>query len=276
MEYLEIKFTVPEDFRDIIIAELSNYQFDTFLETDIGFNTYSEDPEIDFTPVEEVINRYKGVCPISYETTIFPDKNWNEEWEKNFEPIVIDDQCLIRAPFHQIDKSYPLEIRINPKMAFGTGHHATTYLMISQMMKMELAGKSVLDLGCGTGILAIAAMKLGAGIVWATDINEWSIENSKENFALNGCDRIELLCGQINELDIPLSFDVVLANINRNVLLEEIPSYLPKMKSGGALLLSGFFKQDEPLIREKVTSSGLVVREDGIRQDWSAMTCSKE
>ena len=273
VEYIEIKFTLPEAYRDIIIAELSNHDFDTFLETDEGFNTYAEDPNVDFSPIEEVIERYKEMCTITYESTTFPDKNWNEEWEKNFEPIVVEEKCLIRAPFHDIDKPYELEILINPKMAFGTGHHATTYLMIAEMLKIDLQDTDVLDLGCGTGILAIAAVKRGANKVWATDINDWSIQNSKENFELNDCHGIKLLCGQIDELDIPLQFDLVLANINRNVLLEEIPSYLSKMKSEATLLLSGFFEEDEHLIRGKAEECGLVVKQRDVRNNWCVLSC---
>ncbi len=273
MKYLEIKFELPEEFRDIIIAELSNYGFDTFLETSIGFNTYADNPELNLFPIEKVVNAYIDLCPITFETTTFPDKNWNEEWEKNFEPIVVEEKCLVRAPFHKIEKSYSLEILIQPKMAFGTGHHSTTYLMIQEMMKMDLKGKSVLDLGSGTGILAIAAVKLGATKVWATDINEWSINNSQGNFELNGIKDINLLCGQINELEIPGQFDFVLANINRNVLLDEISSYLPKMKENGYLILSGFFEEDQALIENCVIKNGLQVDGQSIRNDWSVLVC---
>ena len=275
MEYLEIKFKLPEEFRDIIIAELSNHGFDTFLETGPGFNTYADKPELDLAPIERIVGLYKDVCSISFETTTFPDKNWNEEWEKNFEAIVVEEKCLIRAPFHEIEKSYPLEILIQPKMAFGTGHHATTYLMIQEMMKVDLKNKSVLDLGSGTGILAIAATKLGAHTVWATDINEWSINNSQGNFELNGIEEIELLCGQINDLDIPLQFDIVLANINRNVLLEEIPFYLPKMKHDAILILSGFFEEDQSLIEESITRNALHVIGNSTRNNWSVLICSR-
>ena len=275
MEYLEIKFTLTEAFRDIIVAELSGYGFDTFLETDQGFNTYTDKPDLDLTPIERVVEEYKDVCTITFETTTFPDKNWNEEWEKNFEPIVVDGKCLVRAPFHKLDQAYPLEILINPKMAFGTGHHATTYLMLQEIMRLNLGGKDVMDLGSGTGILAIAAVKLGAAKVWATDINEWSINNSQENFELNNCDDITLLCGQVDELEIPLQFDLVLANINRNVLLEEIPSYLPLMKPSANLILSGFFEEDEHLIIEVVNKCKLEVKRRDVRKNWTVLVCSR-
>jgi len=275
LEYLEIKFTLTEAFRDIIVAELSGYGFDTFLETDQGFNTYTDKPDLDLTPIERVVEEYKDVCTITFETTTFPDKNWNEEWEKNFEPIVVDGKCLVRAPFHKLDQAYPLEILINPKMAFGTGHHATTYLMLQEIMRLNLGGKDVMDLGSGTGILAIAAVKLGAAKVWATDINEWSINNSQENFELNNCDDITLLCGQVDELEIPLQFDLVLANINRNVLLEEIPSYLPLMKPSANLILSGFFEEDEHLIIEVVNKCKLEVKRRDVRKNWTVLVCSR-
>ena len=274
MEYLEIKFTLTEEFRDIIIAELSSHGFDTFLETDAGFNTYTDQPNPDLRPIDDTIEKYRELCDIRYETTIFPDKNWNEEWEKNFEPIVVEDKCLIKAPFHEVKGQYPLEIVIEPKMAFGTGHHATTYLMIQEMMKLDLTDKRILDLGCGTGILAIAAVKLGASEVWATDINEWSINNSQNNFNLNNCP-VKLLCGQINELDIPGAFDYVLANINRNVLLEEIPAYTNKMREQGALLLSGFFTEDEKLIENAATDGGLEINSKSHRNNWSVIVCTR-
>ncbi|MEQ9423943.1 MAG: 50S ribosomal protein L11 methyltransferase [Cyclobacteriaceae bacterium] len=273
MDYTEIKFTLQEEFRDIIIAELSEAGFDTFLETEAGFNTYKDHPELDLSSIEEVIQKYSSTCSISYETTTFPDKNWNEEWEKNFEPIVVEDKCLVRAPFHKIEKEYPLEVLIDPKMAFGTGHHATTYLMLQEMMKIDIKGKDLIDLGSGTGILAIGAVKLGASKVWATDINEWSINNSKDNFALNGCSKINLLCGQIAELNIEQKFDVVLANINRNVLLEEIPQYIPLMRPDAIMILSGFFEEDEHLIIRKADESGLSMISKAHRNNWSVLVC---
>ena len=273
MEYLEIKFKLPEEYRDIIVAELSDHGYDTFLETTEGFNTYTDKSEPDLTSIREVIERYKELCSIEFETTVFPDKNWNEEWEKNFDPIVVEDKCLVKAPFHNIVKSYPLEILIQPKMAFGTGHHATTYLMLQEMMEMDFKDQSVLELGSGTGILAIAAVKLGANMVWATDINEWSINNSSDNFTLNGIDSIHLLCGQIEDLNIPHQYDIVLANINRNVLLEEIPSYLLKMSPNGSLLLSGFFEEDQHLIEACLTTNNLHVVKRNVRNNWSVLVC---
>ncbi|MDA0193750.1 MAG: 50S ribosomal protein L11 methyltransferase [Bacteroidetes bacterium] len=274
MDYLELQFTLPEEFRDILIAELSEKGYDTFLETEDGFNTYKDKLNFNVDIVEDVIAQYSEMCSIQYGMTTIPDKNWNEEWEKNFEPIVVEGKCLVRAPFHSIKKKYPLEILIDPKMAFGTGHHATTYLMLQEMMKLDFAGKTVIDLGSGTGILAIAAKKLGAGRVTATDINDWSINNSQNNFNINGIQDIELLCGEIKELQIKRKYDLVMANINRNVLLDEIPFYVTIMEKSAIMLLSGFYEVDEYLISEKVSSMGMSVKAMALKNDWVILVCS--
>jgi len=206
--------------------------------------------------------------------TTIPDKNWNEEWEKNFKPIVVESKCLIKAPFHAIKEKYPIEILIDPKMAFGTGHHTTTYLMLQEMMKLDLEGKDVIDIGSGTGILAIAAKKLGEKKVTATDINEWSMNNSQNNFDINGYYHIDLLCGDIRVLQITVKYNIVLANINRNVLLDEIPFYVSIMKKNSIMLLSGFYEVDEHLLTEKISSMGMSVESKGSRNDWALLKCS--
>jgi ribosomal protein L11 methyltransferase len=273
MDYIELQFTLPEEFRDILIAELSEKGYDTFLETEDGFNTYKDKVNFDVDIVEDAIAQYSEMCSIQYEMATIPDKNWNEEWEKNFEPTVVEGKCLVRAPFHSIKNKYPLEILIDPKMAFGTGHHATTYLMLQEMMKLDLTGKNVIDLGSGTGILAIAAKKLGAARVTATDINDWSINNSQNNFDINGVHDIELLCGEIKELQIKRKYDLVMANINRNVLLDEIPFYGAIMEKNAIMLLSGFYEIDELLIIEKVSSMGMSVKARAFRNDWVILIC---
>src|SRR5690606_20374736 len=171
-------------------------------------------------------------------------QNWNEEWEKNYEPIIVDDKCLIRASFHNLDKKYPYEIIITPKMSFGTGHHQTTYLMIKSQLDIDHEGKRVLDAGCGTAILSIMASKRGAKEVEAFDIDEWSITNGNENCEVNSCTNIRLQQGTITEVEIHGEFDVVLANINKNVLLDEIKIYQQYLNKDGLLLLSGFFTTD--------------------------------
>jgi ribosomal protein L11 methyltransferase len=271
VNYKIIQITCPEDFRDILIAELSLFQgYDSFLETDEGFEAYVEVFLFDEATLTQVFHRYPAVS-ISYTLEEVSEKNWNVEWESNFEPIIVEDQCLVRATFHKIPKKYPYEIIIDPKMAFGTGHHATTYLMLSWQLVIEHKGKAVMDAGCGTGILSIMAHQRGAAEILAFDNNEWAVENSKENFGINACEQIRLFQGTVADVDIIKKFDIILANINRNVLLEEMDDYAHLLHPNGTLLLSGFFQEDAPLIIERATTAGLKVMDERTRNKWCSI-----
>ena len=271
MKYKIIQVTCPEEFRDMLIAELSQLQgYDSFLENDEGFEAYVEVVHFDEQALKQVFNRYAAVN-ISYTLQEVAEKNWNVEWESHFEPIIVEEQCLVRATFHKIAKKYPYEIIIDPKMAFGTGHHATTYLMLSQQLEIDHQGKSVMDAGCGTGILSIMALQRGAAKVLAFDNNEWAVENSRENFGINHCSQIRLFQGTVAEVDKAEKFDIILANINRNVLLEEMDQYTRLLHPAGALLLSGFFQEDAPLIIERAAETGLQLEDQRSRDRWSSI-----
>ncbi len=242
MNFTGIHITCTEEETEWLIAELSNLSFDTFEETDEGFSTFCEEPSFDHSAVKEILDRYRIT---NFEIKTIPKANWNEQWEKNYDPVFIGDQIQIRAPFHPFNPNFPIDILITPKMSFGTGHHATTALMMQQMLKIDLKDKSVLDVGAGTGVLSVLASKLGAKKLLSTDIDEWSKENSEENFYINHV-QSEVLLGKIDELDIVGDWDIVLANINKNVLLEEMSVYQQKISLGGYLLLSGFYVKDVP------------------------------
>jgi ribosomal protein L11 methyltransferase len=198
-----------------------------------------------------------------------PVKNWNEEWEKNFDPVVVDDFCSIRAEFHKPNPRTRFELIITPKMSFGTGHHATTFMMLQLMQHLELKDETVLDFGTGTGILAIMAEKLGAADVVAIDIDEWSIQNAIENLALNGCRRIQLY--KSDNIPADKSFKIILANINRNVILEQLPVMCKLLTGKGELLLSGLMVEDFEMIQSEAMKYRLVLHKKLERSGWIAL-----
>ncbi|MCX2720561.1 50S ribosomal protein L11 methyltransferase [Lentiprolixibacter aurantiacus] len=266
--YLEYNFQISpqQPATDILIAELAELGFDSFVETETGLQAYipyeGEVPDLSgvgilSNPEFEISHNRKEVEPI----------NWNETWEKNFHPILIEEHCAIRAPFHQ-PFEVPYEIVIEPKMSFGTGHHETTHMMLQYVLKAELEGKSVLDMGCGTGVLAILAGMRGAQSVTAIDIDNWSYENSMENVKRNGQPDIEVIQGDASLL-AGRKFDIILANINRNILLEDLPTYREALIApGGELYLSGFYEEDLPLLTDKCNSLGLRFSEKLKKGDW--------
>ncbi|MFS8617431.1 MAG: 50S ribosomal protein L11 methyltransferase [Solitalea sp.] len=274
--YIEVSFTVAEPGsiqQDLLIAALGEAGYESFLETSVGFNAYIREAHFSESrlqgAIEEVaIPGQEGV--FAYEFRLIEPENWNQVWERNFSPVVIGNQCRIRASFHEPDPAFPLEIQIDPKMAFGTGHHETTWLMASWLLELSVAGKKVLDMGCGTGVLAILAAKKGAAEVLAADIDAVCVESTIENAALN---RVELVCLQsdVRGLDAR-DFDVILANINRNVLLDDIPRYAEKLRPGDStLLISGFYEgEDLDMLRKKAGESGFQFVAARSRNGWAA------
>lgn len=271
MNYIELNIEVAPDFADVLIAELGQVGFDTFTETDNGVQAYAEEKNYDAQAVAELLAAYAQQTPISYSTQSIAQQNWNEEWERNFEPVTVGNECFIRATFHDPRPEFTHEIIINPKMSFGTGHHATTALMVEHQLSIPHAGKRVLDAGTGTGILAIMAEKLGADFVEAFDIDEWPVENTRENLQLNNCQKVTVWQGEINGVAADAKFDIVLANINRNILLEQIPAYVQHLTKGGVLLLSGFYEHDIADIAAVAASVGLTEQKRKIRDQWSAV-----
>ncbi len=266
--------TCDPAYTELIIAELSQAGFDTFLENENGFETYAENNDYDPSLIEAIRKKYEQIS-IGFAFSKIEKKNWNEEWEKSFSPIVVEDKCLIRASFHPGDKRFPYEIIITPKMSFGTGHHQTTWLMIRNMLHMQHPGKRVMDAGCGTAILSILASKQGAGEVEAFDIDEWSVENGNENTAVNNCTNIRIQQGKISEVELTGHFDTILANINKRILLEEMPLYASFLRIGGHLLLSGFFTMDIPDLLLVASEHGLSEAGRDERETWAAILLRK-
>src|SRR6478752_3362408 len=217
MDFIEVAVQAPQDFTDILTAELSEIGYDTFMDTETGFNAYITEGVFSETELQEVIARYQEMAEISYETNKIAKQNWNEEWEKNFEPLIIGNQVSVRASFHPKPENVQYDIVINPKMTFGTGHHETTTLMIENQLTVDHKNKRVLDMGTGTGILAIMACKLGAKEVVGVEIEDWSVENAAENAELNNCPNITVHLGDVTAVENDRPYDIVLANINRNV-----------------------------------------------------------
>ena len=272
--YLEFNFNISplQPWNEILMAELIEIGFDSFTEEHNGILAYIQKDLFDDKQLQEINMFSNEAVEISYTYQEMPNINWNEEWEKNFEPINVENQVSIRAEFHS-NQNLPHEIIIQPKMSFGTGHHATTYLMIQQMLDMDFENKTVLDMGCGTSVLAIFAKQKGAGKTVAIDIDEWSVENSKENAERNNVD-LDISQGTADNLGAE-NFDIILANINRNILISDIPTYVSVLNDGGQLLLSGlcFFDVDDVL--EVCNEQKLTLKRKLQREEWVSLLLEK-
>lgn len=278
MNYIELQLTLSPDFADILTAELAELGFESFTETDEGLNAYVPEADFDADAVADVVARYQAQTAIAYTVTSLEKKNWNAEWEQNYQPIEVVTEAAsvrVRASFHEPDNRFTYDLLINPKMSFGTGHHETTHMMMQHQLGLDQAGKTVLDVGSGTGILAILAVKLGATDALAFDIEEWAVENAIENASLNHCPQVRVFGGTIEGVPANEQFDVVLANINRNVLLAEIPAYVSHLKPGGYLLVSGFYEHDAPDITQKALESGLSIITQLTRNQWASVLFKK-
>ena len=244
MDYIEIYIQqVSGEKRDILISLLAESGFESFIDENHDLRAY--------VPLKDYLrHKVTQIClmqDITFTEQLIPDQNWNAEWEKNFEPVLIAGKCYVRAPFHLSRPEFPYELIIEPKMSFGTAHHDTTALMIEEMLEMDIRGKRVLDMGCGTGILAILAEKMGASEIHAVDTDEWAFNNTQENCGRNNTSRVVVTMGDISAVDA--SCDIILANINRNVLLQQIPEYSKHIRNGD-LLMSGFYENDLEKITE--------------------------
>ena len=251
---------------DILVAELGQVGFESFTENPDGVDAYIQKADWNASLLDDIQILESEEVTFSYDVKEIEQVNWNEEWEKNFEPIVIADQVSIRAPFHE-NPGLKYDIVIEPKMSFGTGHHETTHLMIQHLMELDLQGKKVLDMGCGTGILAIFAEMKGATALDAIDIDDWCYENSLENVERNNCQHISVFEGDASLLK-PDAYDVIIANINRNILLKDMSVYEDSLKENGILLLSGFYTEDIEKINESAESNGLKQDKKLTRNNW--------
>lgn len=273
MEYSELSFTLnsKEEFhKDLLINELSEIGFDTFEDTENGFKAYIPSSDLKEDAVQHLQDTFKEMFSFSYAKQNIPHQNWNEIWESNFEPLLVSDKCYVRATFHEPQAQYEYEIVIDPKMAFGTGHHQTTTLMMEFMLKENFSGESILDMGCGTGILAILASKMGAKELLAIDFDDVCYDSTKENALLNKIANIEAICGS-KEAIPNQKFDTILANINRNILLDQLDSYAQVSKVGTKLFLSGFYEHpDLEILEQKAMTLGFEFLEFRSLNDWVA------
>jgi ribosomal protein L11 methyltransferase len=271
MFYSRLQVTCNPDFAELLMAEIADAGFDTFMEIDNGFEAYVELENYNKEQLQAIQEKYSLQTPVVFFQDRIEKQNWNEAWEKSYEPIIVDDRCLIRAEFHKIEKKYPYEVTITPKMSFGTGHHQTTYLMVKNQMDIDHRDKRVMDAGCGTVILSIMASKLGAREIEAFDIDEWSVINGNENLEVNHCANIHLQQGKLSDFAFTDTFDIILANINKNVLLDEIKLYRGYMQPGALLLLSGFYEHDvNDILAEAARHNLREVRRDS-RETWAAL-----
>ena len=269
--YISYTFTVTpkEPATEILIAELGFAGFESFVENENDLVAYIQQKDWNEALLNDIQILKSDEFEISFVKDIIQQTNWNSEWEKNFNPIEVDNLVSIRAPFHKNPK-LQYDIIIEPKMSFGTGHHETTHMMVQHLLNIDVANKKVLDMGCGTGILAIFAEMKGAKPIDAIDIDKWCYENSLENVERNNCEHISVFEGDATLL-LNKNYDVIIANINRNILLNDMQVYANCLNKNGTLLLSGFYKEDIPIIDKEVSKYGLKLETIIERNNWVAL-----
>ncbi len=271
MDYIEVNFKIemnsPE--MEILMAQLGEIGFDSFMESDNGLLAYIPVDVFNESQLSSLVKPNQGQSAVDYNIKTIKEKNWNEVWESNYDPVNIKDLVYIRAPFHDKKPTFKYEILVDPKMSFGTAHHETTSLMIEMMLDENIVGKKVLDMGCGTGILAILAEMMGASEIEAIDNDEWAYLNSKENIEKNNCEKIYVQMGDASLLK-SVGYEYILANINRNVLLVDIATYATHMVKNGILLLSGFYTEDLDLIESSASKSNLNLIRKKVKNNWVA------
>ena len=279
MDYIEVNFIIEpfeEYISDVLASELGEIGFDSFVPNELGMTAYIIQSAFEESKLTNLLSDFPFEANIEYTVATIEGKNWNEEWEKHyFEPIVIGNDCVIHSSFHKNVPKAKYDIVIDPKMAFGTGHHETTSLVIGQLLTMDLEGKTLLDMGCGTAVLAILAAMRGAKDILAIDIDTWCTENSIENIVANNISGIEVQLGGAELLE-GKKFDIVIANINRNILLADMEQYAACLTSGGELYMSGFYVEDIPLIEAEANRNALELVDFNKKNNWVVVKTVKK
>ena len=275
MNYIHCQFTLsePTPWAEILITYLAEIEFESFEQTDNLVQAYIQKPLYEEQKVKEVLTTIQTDIECRFDE--IEDENWNAQWESSFSPIYIDKKCIIRAPFHEKEEGFLQEIIINPQMSFGTGHHQTTYLIVSEMFGIDFENKSVLDMGSGTGILAILAEKLGCKEAVAIDIDEWAFTNTIDNIELNNCKKISVEEGGAELLIEAEKYDIVLANINRNILTNDMHKYVASMKDNATIYMSGFYTSDVDILSETAVANGLEFINQQEREGWAMVQFKK-
>ena len=272
MEYTEVDIRLKEvvPFADILVARLNEIEFESYSEDENGIKAYVKTQLLDKVAVKEIISEISALTELSFAINKVKQENWNAQWESNYPPVFINKNCVIRAHFHDKIPNLEYEIIITPKMSFGTGHHETTSLMLNEMFNLDFKGKSVLDMGSGTGVLSILASKLGAKYLVGIDFDEWAFENAKENASLNNILNINFVCGNANDIGAA-KYDIILANINRNIILNDLEISVGGMQDSAEILLSGFLQKDIPLILKNAKQLGLYMVVSKNKNKWQIL-----
>jgi ribosomal protein L11 methyltransferase len=278
MEYIELNISLrPRDpWAEILIADLAENGYESFVETEEGIMAYGRSVDVNFDqPLKgTLLDQNDGEFTFEIETKIIPHENWNAIWEADFHPVVVEPYCTILAPFHNQSEVVGIHILIQPQMSFGTGHHQTTYMMTKALFEIVDLSENVLDMGTGTGVLAIVAEKLGAKRIVAVDIEDWSVENTLENAERNGCTRIDGICGDIDFVPA-IGYGLILANINKNVLKSHMQSYCNLLNTNGVILLSGFFESDATELLKVCNDLGLYEIGRLAKEEWCCLKLKK-
>ncbi len=279
MNYIECRFKLTpfQPFNEIVVAQLSELEFESFTEeeSESVVKAYVSEDLFEVRNIKDLIEELRDLVEVEYSTRLIEKENWNKKWEENFDSVEVGNFCYVRAPFHDAKPDFKYEIIIEPKMSFGTGHHQTTQMMIEQMQGINLESSTVLDMGSGTGILAILAKKIGAKQVDAIDIEDWAYENMKENFTRNGVE-VKAYLGNVEQIKkLGSSFDLILANINKNILLQDFSAYDGALNSNGTLIISGFYQSDEEDILKNESLSSYQLIEAKSKDNWSSLKLRK-
>lgn len=271
MNYYACSFTNPdnENLKDMFMELLGEIGFDSFMDTDDGFDAYCQEPFLNEEELNDILQMEQFANVKLIKKELIPDQDWNATWEASYEPVIINEFCRIRAPFHKVEGSYKYDLIIEPKMSFGTAHHETTSQIIELMLQSDFSGLNLLDMGSGTGVLAILAKKLGSATTVAIDNDEWAYRNALDNIRLNDENEIIVELGDATSLN-DRQFDVILANINRNILLRDMKEYVKCLVDGGKIFFSGFYEEDLVLIKKEAERLGLTYSNHVTKNNWTA------